>query len=69
MSHQRRTLDRLRQLGRRLLGQIEQRGDMEAPGVVFRNDRTWIDSGQYGDPHADNTPDFVKRDDDGWVKL
>lgn len=28
-----------------------------------------IDDGSYGDPMRDMTPDFVRRDNDGWVKL
>jgi len=59
----------LRRVISRLIAVIEQRGDMDMPGVLWRNHRRWIDSGNYGDPHENNDPDFVKRDDEGWKKL
>lgn len=69
MSHQARTRARLQAFISRITRQIEERGDTEAPGVVFRDRRVWIANGQYGDPHAGNEPDFVRRDNEGWEKL
>lgn len=43
---------------------------LDAPGMVQqgRNPRA-IDAGEYGDPHQDTRPDFVRQDTDGWVSL
>ena len=37
-----------------------------APGVLIRAENSAIDDGDYGDPHIDKRPDFVKKDDEGW---
>jgi hypothetical protein len=39
-------------------------------GRVLDYERGGIDDdGGYGDPHTDDTPDFIKRDAGGWIPL
>lgn len=37
--------------------------------VSYRADESSLDGGFYGDPHEDPRPDFVQKDDIGWLPL
>lgn len=57
-----------------LLARLKKRLDaLETPdhlGIVsYRADDEPIDGGFYGDPHEDPRPEFVKKDDIGWLPL
>lgn len=59
-----RTLERIKRLAERLQDEAP-----EMPGGFNEYGGGVDDGGGYGDPHADDKPDFVKEDERGWTKL
>lgn len=55
---------------KRLTKHIEADGETKHPGVIMSYDARGVDDlGGYGDPMIDDRPDFIKRDEEGWVRL
>jgi len=62
-----RPIDRLiAALTRRL--KAENAGEHHAGMFAYSDDTSIEDDGGYGDPHEDTRPDFVKQDDQGWIR-
>ena len=59
----RRVSEAIRRLTQRLQDEAP-----DMPGAIV-NYGGGIDDGDYGDPHTDDTPDWIKQDTDGWTKL
>jgi hypothetical protein len=58
-----RSLEIIRRLAQRLQDEAP-----EMPGAAVEYDGGIADGGGYGDPHTDDTPDWIKQDLDGWTK-
>lgn len=53
----------------RLIDRLAKDNTPEHPGVIMDYGARGIDDGEYGDPHIDTRPDFVKEDEKGWTSL
>lgn len=59
-----RISDIIRRLAQRL-----QEEEHEYPNLLISPSQGIDDGGGYGDPHKDSTPDWIKADEAGWIKL
>lgn len=48
---------------------IERENEPKHPGVIMRYEARGVDDGDYGDPHVDTRPDWIKEDEKGWRRL
>lgn len=53
----------------RLIARIEADKEPKHPGVIMDAGEREYDAGGYGDPHVDTRPEWIRRDEEGWVRL